>query len=174
MQQSQGWTGGGHRASSRRSGLRLTKTYKKTNAALNNFNQNVHLTSWMDAQSEQRIKTRQTERHPGELQGVLRRAQATNAGLEANQAARSCATCFQPNFLGSLSAGLATCLKNFSKNSLPAPTIESLWVKAMPLVLKLGEILLLPPPPCQVPEARAQQRGGNQVGDVQGDQRNDV
>ena len=42
-------------------------------------------------------------------------AHATKAGLEANQATLSCAIRFQATLAGSLSGGLAACLKNFSK-----------------------------------------------------------
>ena len=77
------------------------------------------------------------------------RAHATKAGLEANQATRSCAIRFQPKLAGSLSAGLAACLKTF-QNRFPTPAMETLNVDAMPLVIELCVLLLLFPPPSKV------------------------
>ena len=49
------------------------------------------------------------------------------------------------------------------KNCLPAPAIEPLWVKTMPLVLELGKILLLPPPPRQVTKREHSKREGTRL-----------
>ena len=55
-------------------------------------------------------------------------------------------TVLRESLPATLSAGLAACLKNFSKNRLPSPAPKPLRMKAMPLAVELGMLLVLLPP----------------------------